>query len=328
MKNTDYFQISKDGLSSFLNQLSDHIFIAQPVDDGEFKILAGNAAMLRFFGKSPDEVVGKTISEVLNYTPGAKRINETYQQVIESGEAIVYEEDSGDTEFRYEVFETSLFRFEAEGEEGYLIGGISRNISFRKSIQESLESSRRSLESKVRELELVQRKLEEESIRDPLTSLLNRRHLDEFLNHEMARARRQNQPLTIMMIDLDHFKQLNDNYGHQTGDIVLRNLGYFFRQNRRGSDIMFRYGGDEFLFILPETDLKDTKLLCAQLKTQLQREVLQAEDPALDVTLSIGLATYPEHGASSYELVKAADTALYEAKRRGRDITMVFGEQT
>ncbi|CUS48307.1 MAG: GGDEF domain protein [Idiomarinaceae bacterium HL-53] len=323
---SDNFSISDSALKDYFNQLRDHLFIARRSGDGDFMIVSGNTAILNFFGMSPEQVIGKTLRQVLGAGPAAERIIATYDEVLESGKHLVYEEDSGGTDFDFEVFETSLFRFEDKATGEYLVGGISRNISLRKSIEESLELSKRKLESKVRELEVMQKQLAEESMRDPLTSLLNRRHLDEFLAHELARAKRHQHPLTVMMLDLDHFKQLNDHSGHQAGDQLLRDLGYFLRANRRGSDIIFRFGGDEFLFILPDTNTDQAKKLAKNLRDVFSEEGIGNELGTDTITFSIGIATYPEHAVGGYELIEQADSALFKAKAQGRNTTVALGD--
>ncbi|RTE85581.1 MULTISPECIES: sensor domain-containing diguanylate cyclase [Gammaproteobacteria] len=317
-----HFPIPNSVLVEYFNQLTDHLFIAKPCEDGDFELVSGNATMLRFFGMEPEQVIGRTLRQVLGEGAAAERIIATYQQVLESGRHLVYEEDSGGTDFDYEVFETSLFRFEDPETGQYRIGGISRNISLRKSIEESLELSKRKLESKVRELEVVHKQLAEESMRDPLTSLLNRRHLDEFLHHEIARSQRQKVPLSIMMVDLDNFKQLNDNYGHQVGDQVLRDFGRFLRSNRRGSDIIFRFGGDEFLFMLPGLNSTQAEQLAHQLHQDLQKQTFDIDNDTTKLQISIGIASYAEHETGAYELIEQADSALYQAKKLGKNTTV------
>lgn len=320
-----HFPIPQKTLVEYFNRLQDHLFVAKQCNDGDFEIISGNAGMLNFFGLEPENVIGRTLRQLLGKGAAAERVIETYQQVLDTGRHIVYEEDSGDTEFDYEVFETSLFRFQEPGTGDYLIGGISRNISLRKSIEESLELSKRKLESKVRELEVVHRQLEEESMRDPLTSLLNRRHLEEFMNHEIARAKRQQIPLTVMMLDLDNFKELNDGQGHQAGDQVLRDVGRFFRSTRRGSDIIFRFGGDVFLIILPATTEEQAKKLAACMHKDIE-EVRFSEDlMGYKMTMSIGIASYPDHASGTFELIEQADAALFKAKKLGKNRTAASG---
>ncbi len=156
--------------------------------------------------------------------------------------------------------------------------------------------------------------LSNRSIRDPLTGLFNRRYLEESLERELYRALRNQQPLGTLMLDLDHFKRFNDTFGHKTGDELLKQLGEFLLQNTRGEDIACRYGGDEFTLILPGASLEITRQRAEQLRQELQRLKVPYSK---HITVSLGVAVFPEHGATREALLKAADFALYHAKSEG-----------
>ncbi len=163
-------------------------------------------------------------------------------------------------------------------------------------------------------------KLQQQSIRDPLTGLFNRRYLEESLERELHRARRTEQPLGICMIDVDHFKNFNDTFGHEAGDAVLRELGLFLQQNIRGSDIACRYGGEELTLILPDASLEDTKKRAEYLRENVKLLWLEhRRQPLGSITISIGVASFPQQGHSMEGLIRAADMALYRAKKEGRD---------
>jgi len=165
--------------------------------------------------------------------------------------------------------------------------------------------------------------LRQQSIRDPLTGLFNRRYLEESLDRDLHRAQRQQQSLGIIMLDIDYFKHFNDTFGHKAGDVVLRTLGQFLKENIRGSDIVCRYGGEEFLLILPEACIADAKQRAEQLRQGIRQLDIQYQDSSLGpVTISLGVACFPEHGSTGEALIRAADAALYCAKRRGRDRTI------
>ena len=162
--------------------------------------------------------------------------------------------------------------------------------------------------------------LREQSVRDVLTGLFNRRYLEETLGRELHRAARAQYPLGVMMIDIDHFKRFNDTYGHALGDAVLRQLGALLRANIRGSDIACRYGGEEFIMILPEATLETTRQRAEAIRAGATRLTLQhAGQRVAPFTLSIGLAEFPQDGATDTALLKRADDALYQAKHEGRD---------
>jgi diguanylate cyclase (GGDEF)-like protein len=162
--------------------------------------------------------------------------------------------------------------------------------------------------------------LRSQSIRDPLTGLFNRRYMEETLERELSRARRTNAPLGLMMMDLDHFKHFNDTFGHEAGDVLLREVGRLLQETVRGGDVACRYGGEEFVLILPEASTETTRLRAERLRESIKHlYVTQRGQSIGSVAASIGVAAFPRNGTSGDALVKAADTALYLAKGTGRD---------
>ena len=171
----------------------------------------------------------------------------------------------------------------------------------------------------------LQEKLREQAIRDPLTGLLNRRFLEETLARDVYRAQRRNSPLCAVMLDLDDFKQYNDTFGHHAGDTFLREFGKGMRQTLRKSDISCRYGGDEFVLVLPDSPLLDAQKrveqICAMVKDIQNR---QGESRTGTMTVSAGIAQVGVHASDAGELLRAADKALYAAKAAGRDRVAVY----
>ena len=162
--------------------------------------------------------------------------------------------------------------------------------------------------------------LREQSIRDRLTGLFNRRHMEEALRRELARARRRGLSLGVVMIDVDHFKSFNDTYGHDTGDAVLRELGRFLMDSVRVEDIPCRYGGEELLLILPEGGLDQCAARAEDIRRGIETEVaVFHEGKRLHVTASLGVASFPLHGDDADTLLAGADAALYVAKEGGRN---------
>jgi diguanylate cyclase (GGDEF)-like protein/PAS domain S-box-containing protein len=163
--------------------------------------------------------------------------------------------------------------------------------------------------------------LREQSIRDPLTGLFNRRFMEESLDREMLRAERRKQPVSILFLDLDHFKQFNDAFGHDAGDQVLRAIADLFIRFFRADDICCRHGGEEFAIILPEASSEDAISRADALREAVRNLNLQYKNQKLStVTFSIGVATCPQHGSTAKELLKTADQCLYQSKARGRDV--------
>ena len=170
--------------------------------------------------------------------------------------------------------------------------------------------------------------LRDQSIRDPLTGLFNRRFMKESLDRELQRARRKKRPLTVVFIDLDHFKRFNDSFGHDAGDLVLRTMGELFLRHFRGDDVICRYGGEEFAIILPESTAKDAAKRANLLRIEASAISMRHLGQVLDsVTLSIGVAAFPEHGSTAEEILRVADQCLYQSKTDGRDRLTVATRQ-
>jgi diguanylate cyclase (GGDEF)-like protein/PAS domain S-box-containing protein len=201
----------------------------------------------------------------------------------------------------------------------YLVGSEKviqcniRDITDRKQAQDALLKS--------------QALLREQSVRDHLTGLFNRRFMEKTLERELLRASRKGLSLGIMMLDVDHFKRFNDTWGHAAGDKILRELGKLLLRQVRGVDIASRYGGDEFVIILPnasrEVTLERAKRLCEhtrRLKTHFKGQIFEM------ITFSVGVAASPANGTTCEEILKAADTALYLAKHEGRGPVVVANQ--
>lgn len=168
------------------------------------------------------------------------------------------------------------------------------------------------------------RQLREQMIRDPLTSLFNWRYLEETLDSEIEHAARSRRPLGVIILDVDHFKQLNDTLGHTGGDVVLQRIGAVLADNVRDSDVACRYGGDEFILFMPEADRDMTKEMAELLLSRVHAMWLPSPNTHQPrVTASAGVAMFPEHGATGAQLFESADVALYSAKARGRDQVVV-----
>jgi len=162
--------------------------------------------------------------------------------------------------------------------------------------------------------------LRDQSIRDALTGLFNRRYLEGTLEREIRRAVRSEQILGVLILDLDHFKKFNDTYGHDAGDTVLRETAAFLTKSVRAEDIVCRFGGEEFVIILPLADIKATQARAERIRSKIRELAILHQGKAVGmVTVSVGVAELPEHGTTPKTLLEAADAALYRAKREGRD---------
>jgi diguanylate cyclase (GGDEF)-like protein len=200
---------------------------------------------------------------------------------------------------------------------------VMQDISEQQTALLLLQQQKDELQKRLTDIEQLKNRISEQAIRDPLTNLFNRRFLNEFMERELALARRNQKPLAVVMLDLDHFKQLNDQFGHQTGDTVIEMVAkHLLRQSRR-TDILFRYGGEEFLVILPNTNAAQARHLAENWRHHVQQAQIFAKHQTISITLSAGLACYPEHGTTAFNLIQAADEALYQAKAAGRNQVMM-----
>jgi len=193
---------------------------------------------------------------------------------------------------------------------------INTNIS---SIKNYLEAAKPVIESKI-----LMDILRDSSLRDGLTGLYNRRFLEEYIEQEQAIIQRENTPYDVLMIDIDYFKLVNDNYGHDVGDIVIKALSDILRESIRDSDMAIRYGGEEFLILLRRTTSEATMNIADNIHNKFAQKKFTIGSETLQKTLSIGIAHLPEDADSIWKVIKYADTALYEAKNTGRNKIVDF----
>lgn len=208
---------------------------------------------------------------------------------------------------KLEVFYTKEFKPRDEGpflhQERQLLDSIAKSLS------EAIEH--RNAEQELQRLASF----------DPLTSLYNRTVLEQKLDTEFHRSARYHHPLSLFMIDLDHFKQINDSYGHNAGDTVLQQFAGVLLKSTRNSDFAARFGGEEFILVLPETSLEDAFELAERLRLAIEEQVIDVSlETNIQVTASIGVASFPQHGDSWEALLESADKAMYEAKNAGRNM--------
>lgn len=161
--------------------------------------------------------------------------------------------------------------------------------------------------------------------RDPLTGLFNRRAFDHHLEAEAARFERYRRPFALIVMDLDHFKSVNDRFGHDAGDVVLKKFAEIIRASSRDVDAAARLGGEEFALLLPETDKSHALEIAERIRKRLEATVLEYQGTAFDVRCSAGVAAVPEHGVHAHNVFQIADQLLYDAKRRGRNQVVTLG---
>jgi len=273
------------------------------VKDREGRYLLANGALASYFRRGAAEILGRTDADLMSQE-AAVVVMKNDRESMTAGEARVFEQalvNRGET--RTFLSTKAPYRDAAGGILGVI--SISRDIT----------------ERKLLELEVA-----ELAIRDPLTGLFNRRNMDETLVREIDRAKRKSLPVSVVMIDLDHFKRLNDTHGHAAGDAVLRRFAERLRASVRREDVVCRYGGEEFVVILPEVPHEKARERAEQWRAQVEEMTVEIGDQTLrSLSASLGVASFPAHGAAAADLLKAADAALYRAKAEGRN-RVVVGE--
>jgi diguanylate cyclase (GGDEF)-like protein len=166
--------------------------------------------------------------------------------------------------------------------------------------------------------------LKESTLRDPMTGLHNRRFLEEYVDTLIASARRKQSHLSILMLDLDYFKMVNDTYGHDAGDAVLKAVAQVLKQSVRASDLVIRYGGEEFLILLQDASGAAAEQVAEGIRQAVEKLRVSVGGVSLQKTISIGLADYPDDSDTFWQTVKFADVALYRAKESGRNRVLRF----
>jgi diguanylate cyclase (GGDEF)-like protein len=170
------------------------------------------------------------------------------------------------------------------------------------------------------------RKMEQMATTDGLTGLVNHRTFQQKADELLAQARRYGRKCAVLLTDVDHFKSVNDTYGHSTGDLVLKGVARILREQARDTDVVARYGGEEFCIVMPETDVKGARVIAERIREAIRAEVFQTEMGPLKVTISLGVAACPEDGTEKQALIDLADQCLYHAKRSGRNRTVTVAE--
>lgn len=205
-----------------------------------------------------------------------------------------------------------------------LMGNPTQQGQHHLSLQQLVVSAGETIKLSLSNLKLRE-ELRQQAIHDPLTGLFNRRYLDETLPRELHMAQRRKTPLCIVMLDIDGFKQFNDSFGHGAGDSLLREFGRTLRKHLRKSDISCRFGGDEFVLVLPDSPLVDIQERMERIRIFVKDLKIQYGEQMMGmITLSVGIAQAPDHGTTENELLRAADRAMYTAKQAGGNHIVIY----
>lgn len=297
--------------SRLIESMSDGVLVL----DMQNQIIDLNPEMQRLLGPSPASFLGKPASQVLESWLGST-------ESVLNGEKTRTELRLPESPSRYlDVRVTPLFD-KRQQLKGRLM--VFRDITDRKLVEKKLRQANERLHSQLIEIGTLQSKLRTQAVRDPLTNLFNRRYLDETLDRELARAAREHYPVCVIMMDLDHFKQVNDTYGHEAGDQVLKALaGTLAASNRRG-DFACRFGGEEFVVVMPNLDVNMAYRRAEDLRTTLDSLKVPYGGIHLNTTISVGIACYPSNGEERESILRAADRAMYAAKKAGRNYILTY----
>ena len=203
---------------------------------------------------------------------------------------------------------------------------VFRDITDRKEVEKDLRRAMDRLQTQLIEIGMLQSQLREQAIRDVLTNLFNRRYLEETLERELARATRESYPLCVIMMDLDYFKEVNDTYGHEAGDVVLKTIAETVTKQSRHGDFVCRYGGEEFVLVMPNIGIEKARERAEALHQIIDDLNIPYGRFNLTITISMGIAWYPAHGTTKESLMRAADMAMYVAKNTGRNRVIIYDE--
>ncbi len=278
-----------------------------------------NQAFLRLTGLPREQVVGHSHRHFVCGMQGREVYSRMLQHLLHAdawqGELVNRRADGSP----YTVLATVNAVRDEQGRLHHYVGVI-RDITERK----RAEAAERESQLLLRQQATEQRLLRDLAIRDPLTGLYNRRYLDETLPRELARIKRDGTTLALVMVDIDHFKAINDNYGHPAGDEVIRELARVLSTGAREGDVVCRYGGEEFVIVMPGMGATAALARAERWRARIAGQTVRVDGEQIRCTLSAGVAVFPEQADGADGLLKRADSALYRAKREGRDRVCPF----
>ena len=285
--------------------------------DAQHRIVDFNSAMESLLADKPASLLGKSAFEI--FSDWVDKSNDIFGDLDTQTEIRIPSAPSRFLDLRV----TPLFDSRQQ-----LTGRLMvfRDVTDRKDVEKKLRNANFRLQSQLIEIGILQSQLREQAIRDPLTNLFNRRYLEETLDRELARAARESYPVCIIMLDIDHFKQVNDTYGHEAGDVVLKALADVLMHHSRRGDFCCRYGGEEFVVVMPNIILSVAQHRAESLRDSLNSLRVPYGNHTLSSTFSMGIASSPANGNSRDAILRAADKAMYAAKDAGRDHIRSYDE--
>ena len=310
---TNFMDLIPIARSHLIENLRDGILVL----DAQNRIVDMNPAMENFIEKKVSFYMGKNAFDV--FQPWMEKTDLLLDGMETRTELKIPKDPS-----RYlDLHVTPLY------DQSRLLNGrliVFRDITERMHVEKRLRYVNDRLQAQLIEISSLQTKLREQAIRDPLTNLFNRRYLEETLERELARAGRENYSVCVMMIDLDHFKRVNDTYGHEAGDEVLKALAMTLSEECRRGDFACRFGGEEFVVVMPNINLTTAYERAESMRQSLNSLHVPYGQYKLTITISMGIACFPINGETREAVLRAADQAMYGAKEAGRDHILSYDE--
>lgn len=297
--------------SRIIESMSDGVLVI----DTQNRIVDINPAMESFLGHKPASFLGKSAAEALE-------IWMDQSDALLSGQETRTELRIHNAPSRYLDLRVTPLYDDYQHLNGRLM--VFRDITDRKEVEKKLRLVNERLQSQLIEIGTLQSKLRSQAIKDPLTDLFNRRYLDETFDRELARAAREAYPVCVIMLDIDHFKKVNDTYGHEAGDVILKALARILSSRNRRGDFVCRFGGEEFVIVMPNMEMDTAFRRAEELRAALNSLSVPYGGFKLTITISMGIASYPANGEDRESVLRAADRAMYAAKRAGRDHILTY----
>jgi diguanylate cyclase (GGDEF)-like protein/PAS domain S-box-containing protein len=291
---------------TILEHIPEMVFVV----DAHDRVLDANTAAQEALGKSLEEIIGKDPLEVFQNWP--RLIN----RFLTSDEAHEEIQIPGDPPRTFEIDISPLYN-QLNQLEGRVI--VAHDVTEHKWLENDMKYANQALIKQLEEINKLRDELQEQAIRDPLTNAFNRRYLTEFLEKEILRAERDHTPVTVVILDVDNFKQFNDSYGHKCGDEVLKSITKFLNEHSRRGDVVCRYGGEEFVVLMPNVTLEVSSDRAEMWRQDFSEKTIEYEGMELFATFSAGVASFPQHGLNGEAILQAADKALLHSKDTGKN---------
>ncbi len=295
--------------TTLIEQLQDSVVVL----DMHGHIADINWATQKLLGWNPREILGRDFFE---FYPEMREVLSSSNRPIRREVPL-----SDSPGIVLEIQCSSLFN-QKKDEVGKLI--VVRDVTSRNRAEVALQSANQQLKEQLAKNKQLHKKLEQQALHDSLTGLYNR-HIDEILTKEFSRAHREKTPISVAMIDIDHFKSINDRYGHQYGDLLLKTFSQYLLNTIRVEDYAARYGGDEILLAFPGMDQENAVKKAEEIRENFTKLPILSEFDKAPTTITVGIATYPQNGKNLEEIIRAADWALYSAKEEGRNRVKAMG---